>query len=71
MKKEWLLLSISVLVTLIAALGIIRWMAPGLLGVPVDLQLVQVDEKLPPFYEGAFRREQGKGGQELQRAECG
>ena len=63
MKKEWLLLSISVLVTLIAALGIIRWMAPGLLGVPVDLQLVQVDEKLPPFYEGAFRREQGKEGE--------
>jgi lysophospholipase L1-like esterase len=63
MKKEWLLLSISVLATLIAALGIIRWMAPGLLGVPVDLQLVQIDEKLPPFYEGAFRREKGKDGE--------
>jgi hypothetical protein len=63
MKKEWVLLSVSVLVTLLAALGIIRWMAPGLLGVPTDLQLVQLDEQLPPFYEGAFRRDQGEAGE--------
>ena len=63
MKKEWVLLSISLLVTLIVSLGIIRWMAPGLLGVPTDLQLVQLDEQLPPFYEGAFRRDKEKTGE--------
>jgi len=63
MKKEWVLLSVSVLVTLVAALGIIRWVAPGLLGVPTDLQLVQLDEQLPPFYEGVFRRDKGKAGE--------
>jgi len=52
-----------VLVTLLAALGIIRWVAPGLLGVPTDLQLVQLDEQLPPFYEGVFRRDKGEAGE--------
>lgn len=56
MKKEWVLLAGTVLVTLGIALGLIRWLAPGLLGVASDLQLVQIDEKLPPFYEGVFRR---------------
>ena len=55
MKKEWLLLLASVGVPLVLALGLIRWFAPGLLGIPVDLQLVRVSEKLPPFFEGVFR----------------
>jgi len=54
-RKEFLLLLASVAATLAVALGLIRWLAPGLLGVPADLALVQVDRKLPPFYEGIFR----------------
>ena len=65
MKKEWMLLSISVLVTLIASLGIIRWIAPDLLGVSSNLQLVQLDEKLPAFYEGVFRRDKENAGELL------
>ena len=56
MKKEWLLLVGTSIVTLLIALGIVRWLAPQLLGGPVDLQLVGVDEKVPPFFEGVFRR---------------
>lgn len=53
MRKEWLLALVSVGLTLAVVLGLIRWLAPGLLGVstPVDLQVVQLDERLPPFYE--------------------
>ncbi len=57
MKKEWLLVLGSVLITLIIALGWIRWLAPGLLGIPPDLQLVQVDKRIPPFYDNIFRLE--------------
>ena len=57
MRKEWLLLATSVVLTLLVSLGIISWLAPGLLGVARDLQLVQIDEKVPPFYEGVLRRE--------------
>lgn len=57
MKKEWLLLAGSVMLTLLASLGILSWLAPGLLGMAPDLQLVQIDKKVPPFYEGALRRE--------------
>lgn len=57
MKKEWLLLLISVAATVIVTLGLIRWLAPDLLGVPTDLQLVQLDEKVPAFYKGVFREE--------------
>ncbi|HYQ70731.1 MAG TPA: SGNH/GDSL hydrolase family protein, partial [Gammaproteobacteria bacterium] len=42
-------------VTLMIALGLIRWLAPGLLGGPADLQLVQLDEKMPAYYRGIFR----------------
>lgn len=55
LKKEWLMLSGVVLVTLGASLGILRWLAPQLIGLPVDLRLVKTSESLPPFYEGVFR----------------
>lgn len=55
-RKEWLMLSAFLLLTLAAALGILRWLAPQLIGLPVDLRLVQTSEKLPPFYEGVFRQ---------------
>lgn len=57
MKKKWLLASVSTLVTLFLALGILRWMAPQLLGIPVDLQMVQVSKEVPPFFDGVFRDE--------------
>ena len=56
MRKEWGLLLVSTGLTVMVALGLIRWFAPGLLGIPVDLQMVQVSEELPPFFKGVFRR---------------
>lgn len=57
MKKEWLLPIVSVTLTTVIALGLIRWLAPGLLGIMPDLQLVQVHKKVPPFYDNIFRQE--------------
>jgi hypothetical protein len=57
MKKNILLMLAATTLTLLVALGLIRKLAPGLLGGPTDLQLVQLDEKLPAFYEGVFRQE--------------
>lgn len=56
MKREWLLLFGSVVLTVAVALGIVRLVAPGLLGVrvPVDRQVVKLDEALPPFYDAVF-----------------
>ncbi|HSS65202.1 MAG TPA: hypothetical protein VLS27_12280 [Gammaproteobacteria bacterium] len=54
-SKEWFLLSAVLLVTLAASLGILRWLAPQLIGLPVDLRLVKTSESLPPFYAGVFR----------------
>jgi hypothetical protein len=36
-----------------------------LLGVPADLELVQIDKKVPPFYEGVFRTEDYQATDEL------
>jgi lysophospholipase L1-like esterase len=55
MKKDWLLLLASVITTLVLSVGVIRWLAPGLLGIASDLQLVQLDEKAPPFYKGILK----------------
>lgn len=57
MKKEWVLLSATILLTTAAFLGLIRWLAPQLIGIPIDLRLVQVSETLPPFFDGVFREE--------------
>lgn len=57
MKKEFTLALASTTVTLLVALGLIRWLAPGLIGIAPDLQLVQVTKKVPPFYENVFRSE--------------
>lgn len=56
-KKEWLLISVSILGTLLIALGLLRWFAPHLLGIPVDLQLVKVQKEMPPFFDVIFRDE--------------
>jgi lysophospholipase L1-like esterase len=57
MNKELSLTIFSAVVATAVVLGIVRWIAPGLLGIPSDLQLVQLDDKVPPFYENIFRRE--------------
>ncbi len=43
--------------TLIITLILVRWFAPQLLGIPVDLQLVRVAKEVPPFFDGVFRSE--------------
>ena len=53
--KQWLLAAGALVVTLLLALAVIRWLAPGLLGVPTDLQLVRVAKEVPPFFENIFR----------------
>ena len=55
-KDHWLVIG-SALFSLILALGVIRWQAPQLLGMPQDLQLVRVDKVVPSFFEGVFRRD--------------
>jgi lysophospholipase L1-like esterase len=55
LKKEWLVALSSTIITVLVAVGLIRWLAPGLLGVPRDLQLVSVSKEVPPFYDGVFR----------------
>ncbi len=60
MKQNWLLFAVSTIATLAISLLVIRWLAPGLLGIPVDLQMVQVEKKLPPFFESVFREEDRK-----------
>ncbi len=65
MKKEGLLLLGSGSVTLLVVLGLIRWLAPELLGGPTDLQLVQLDEKVPAFYRGIFQEAHSTGSEFL------
>ncbi|MEW5733775.1 MAG: hypothetical protein AB1921_02910 [Thermodesulfobacteriota bacterium] len=57
LKKEWLLVVASVALTLVIALGLIRYFAPQLLGIPVDLRTVQVAKEVPPFFDNIFRPE--------------
>ena len=54
---EWSLLAATVLVTLVVAVLLLRWLAPGLLGLPMELQIVQVDERVVPFFDNVFRGE--------------
>lgn len=55
MTRNLLLMLAVTALTLVVALGLIRELAPGLLGGPADLRLVQLDERLPAFYQGVFR----------------
>jgi hypothetical protein len=56
-RNKLLLLIVSTVATVLIALGLIRWLAPGLLGIAPDLQLVQVSREVPPFYDNVFRQE--------------
>ncbi len=51
----------SVLFTVVAAVSLLRWLAPQLLGIPADLQLVQASETVPPFFENIFRAQDFDG----------
>lgn len=55
MKKNLLLLLVSTTLTLLIALGLIRWIAPQLLGISPSLQLVKVAKEVPPFFNNIFR----------------
>ena len=57
MNRDLWLLTGSVVLTVAVALGMIRWLAPGLLGGPADMQLVQLDKRVPAYYDGVFRNE--------------
>lgn len=56
MKKEYFLITCSSVAAALLVLGVINWLAPQLLGLPRDLQLVSVDRSVPPFYTGVFRK---------------
>jgi lysophospholipase L1-like esterase len=60
MSREWVLLGLSVSVTLALAVALLRCWAPGLLGIPPDLQMVQVSEEVVPFYENVLGVPEGK-----------
>jgi lysophospholipase L1-like esterase len=50
-RREWLLLAGTAVLTLAAALGLLRWLAPGLLGIRPQLEVVQVSREVAPFFE--------------------
>ena len=56
-SSDILLLLISVVITLLVSILLIRWLAPTLLGVPADMVLLRSSEEIPPYYENIFRKE--------------
>jgi len=63
--QEMLLMLASVVITLAVALGLVRWLAPGLLGGPRDLVVVRSSKEVPPFFQGVFRQEDYAAAQDL------
>jgi len=57
MKRNLFLAIAATVSTVVVTLVLIRALAPQLLGGPTDLQLVQLDERLPSFFKGVFRDE--------------
>ncbi|WP_027706656.1 hypothetical protein [Zooshikella ganghwensis] len=55
--KEYTSIGLITLFLLSIALLLLRYLAPGLLGQGTDLQLVQIDKKVPPFFDNIFRDE--------------
>lgn len=54
MMKNAALLILNLVVTVLAGLAVVRWIAPAAVERPMDLQVVQLDEKVPPFYDAVF-----------------
>jgi len=48
------LLTATTTIAFFIVLGLIRWFAPHLVKAPTSLEVVQVDTKVQPFYEGIF-----------------
>lgn len=68
MRKELLLLVAATAAAALIGLALVRLLAPGLLGVaPTDLQLVQVSDSIPPFFDNVFRDEDYDAGGYLVR----
>ena len=55
MKKEWILAIVSTGIAAAVVLGLLRLLAPQLLGAPIDMEMVQASEEVPPFFDGVFR----------------
>ena len=55
--SEILLLFLVTAVTLAIALGLIRWLAPTLLGIPADMVMVRSSREVVPFYENILSRD--------------
>lgn len=65
MKKDiWLLIG-SILISVLVGLGLLRWLAPQLFGVPTDQQVVKLSKGLPAFYETVFHNEAEKESKEF------
>lgn len=64
MRREGLLLLVSVAASLGVGLGLVRWLAPGLVGGgPADLRIVQVEDRVVPFFENVFRDQEAEDGE--------
>lgn len=57
MRKEYIILGVSTLISLVVALGLVRIFEPRLFGVPTDMEVVQLSKTIPPFFENVFRKE--------------
>lgn len=60
MKKiklnEFFTIIISTVVSVVIVVGALRFYAPQLLGISSDIQLVKTAKKVPPFFDGIFRK---------------
>ncbi len=57
MKKEFFLLTATTAITIVIVLGVIRVLAPTLLGGSSDLVFVRSSDEIPPFFDNIFREE--------------
>jgi len=61
MKKQWLAIIISSSLAAAAVLGLMRLLAPQLLGIPLDLEIVQSSERKIPFYDVVLNKKEITG----------
>ena len=60
MVKNWIVVIVATLIALLIALSLLRWLAPGLVGAPVDMRLVRADDAQPA--SGVFATPEGRLG---------
>ena len=61
MKKQWLAIIVSSSLAAAVVLGLLRLLAPQLLGVPLDLEIVQSSDRKIPFYDVVLNRKEITG----------